>query len=434
MDGWERSTIGELITRDGGEIKTGPFGTTLKASEYSLRGVPLISVGEVGHGKIHVHPKTPRVSPETTKRLPEYILRAGDVVFGRKGAVERSALVSADQDGWFLGSDGIRLRLPKTCDARFVSFWLQSVTHKQWIQQHATGSTMASLNQKIISRIPISLPPLPEQRAIAATLGALDDKIELNRRMNETLEAMARALFRDWFVDFGPTRAKMEGRAPYLAPDLWSLFPDRLDDEGKPEGWEVFTLGQLAEHHTKSINPLTQPDTSFEHFSLPAFDKDQSPAIDRGATIKSNKTLLPIGSVLLSKLNPEIQRVWMPEQSSQKPQICSTEFLVFTPKEISGRGLLFALFSSDDFRAGLRSMVTGTSNSHQRISPPALVKRDVVDGTPEVFSAFDHLSKPLFDRIAANRTETRTLVQTRDLLLPRLMSGELSIEENAAEK
>ena len=83
------------------------------------------------------------------------------------------------------------------------------------------------------------LPPLAEQDAIASILGALDDKIDLNRRMNETLEAMARAIFKDWFVDFGPTRAKMEGRAPYLAPEIWALFPDRLDDEGKPEGWSI---------------------------------------------------------------------------------------------------------------------------------------------------------------------------------------------------
>ena len=78
-----------------------------------------------------------------------------------------------------------------------------------------------------------------DQRAIASILGALDDKIDLNRRMNETLEAMARAIFKDWFVDFGPTRAKMEGGAPYLAPEIWALFPDRLDDEGKPEGWKM---------------------------------------------------------------------------------------------------------------------------------------------------------------------------------------------------
>jgi type I restriction enzyme S subunit len=93
----------------------------------------------------------------------------------------------------------------------------------------------------------LDLPPLPEQRAIAAVLEAVDDKIELNRRMNETLERQARAIFRDWFVDFGPTRAKQEKRDPYLAPEIWSLFPDPLDADGKPEGWEFRPVGSLAE-------------------------------------------------------------------------------------------------------------------------------------------------------------------------------------------
>jgi len=94
--------------------------------------------------------------------------------------------------------------------------------------------------------VDISLPSLPEQRAIAHILGTLDDKIELNRRRNQTLEAMARALFKDWFVDFGPVRAKMEGREPYLPADLWQLFPDRLDEEGKPEGWEFRSVYDFA--------------------------------------------------------------------------------------------------------------------------------------------------------------------------------------------
>ena len=104
---------------------------------------------------------------------------------------------------------------------------------------------MPSLNTQLLSDLPIAHPPLPEQRAIAHVLGTLDDKIELNRRMNETLEAMARALFKDWFVDFGPVRAKMAGREPYLPPDVWSLFPDRLapSELGDiPAGWQVGTV------------------------------------------------------------------------------------------------------------------------------------------------------------------------------------------------
>src|SRR5690348_10251534 len=116
------TTIGALLARDGGSVKTGPFGTTLKAKEYSKEGVPLISVGEVGYGSLRVYDSTPRAPLEVVERLPEYVLQAGDIVFGRKGAVDRSAMVKPEQAGWFLGSDGIRLRLPNTCDARFVAY------------------------------------------------------------------------------------------------------------------------------------------------------------------------------------------------------------------------------------------------------------------------------------------------------------------------
>jgi type I restriction enzyme S subunit len=157
---WPDTTIGQLIDEHGGSIKTGPFGTTLKASEYTSEGVPLISVREVGYGTLRVDESTPRVPLAVTERLPEYVLRAGDIVFGRKGAVDRSAQVKDGQDGWFLGSDGIRLRLPATCDARFIAYQVQSATVRDWLIQHATGTTMASLNQDVIGGIPITVPPL----------------------------------------------------------------------------------------------------------------------------------------------------------------------------------------------------------------------------------------------------------------------------------
>ncbi|MFT8720501.1 restriction endonuclease subunit S, partial [Acetobacter sp.] len=255
----KKITIGEILAAYGGEIKTGPFGTTLKASEYSTEGVPVISVGEIIDGAIRIKAHTPRVSSDTTQRLPEYVLQENDIVFARKGSIDRSALIGKSETGWFLGSDGIRLRFPKNISSKYVRYWISSDEIKRWIIQNSTGTTMASLNQETIRRTPIWLPSLHNQQKIAAILGALDDKIDLNRRTNETLETMARALFRDWFVDFGPTRAKMAGQTPYLAPEIWELFPDRLDDEGKPEGWHYRNLGSLCERTIGGIWGDDQP-------------------------------------------------------------------------------------------------------------------------------------------------------------------------------
>lgn len=327
----------------------------------------------------------------------------------------------------------IVMRARARADSLFVYYITRDSEFRRFAEKQMSGT---SGRQRVAwqSLAEYELPIVePLQRAaIAATLGALDDKIELNRKMNATLEAMARALFRDWFVDFGPTRAKMEARAPYLSPDLWSLFPDCLDDEGKPEGWEVFTLGLIAEHHTKSLTPAKMADGEVEHFSLPAFDKGQIPAIDHGATIKSNKTLVPPEAILLSKLNPEIPRIWMPETQGRLRQVTSTEFLAYTAKGGAGRSFLFCLFSDQGFREMLHGMVTGTSKSHQRISPPSLLGRDVVVGAKQMFGAFEKLVAPLLERVRANRAESRTLAQTRDLLLPRLMSGELRVADLVA--
>ena len=216
-----------------------------------------------------------------------------------------------------------------------------------------------------------------EQRVIAHILGTLDDRIDLNQRMNETLEAIARALFKSWFVDFDPVRAKMEGRHTGLPQDIADLFPDRLvnSEMGKiPEGWEVFRLDQLANHHTKTTSPSRFSGLEYEHFSIPAYDAGQRPAIELGAAIRSNKTVVLKDAVLLSKLNPRIARVWVPADSTARPQICSTEFLVFTPRSPANRNLLFTLFGDQRFRT-LR--VLGDWNFQQPSARPT----EGVEGT-----------------------------------------------------
>ena len=426
---WEYKTLGAVCHQNGAGIQTGPFGSQLHASDYVSAGIPSIMPQNIGDNWINVD-GIARVSLDDANRLSRYLVREGDIVYSRRGDVEKRALIRAPEDGWLCGTGCLRVRVDRNVvEPKYASYCLGHPLIREWIVRHAHGATMPNLNTSILSACPFVVPPLPEQRVIAHILGTLDDKIELNRRMNETLEAMARAIFKDWFVDFGPTRAKIEGRDPYLAPEIWDLFPDKLGEDGKPEGWEVFRLNQIAEHHTEVLSPAATPDTEFEHFSLPAFDAGRRPAIDKGLSIKSNKTLVPKRAVLLSKLNPEIPRVWLPEDPCQRQQISSTEFLALVPRVIAGRALLFCLFSDDRFREMLQSMVTGTSKSHQRISPKSLNEREVIAGNVQLFSRFEELANYLLAKTLANRAEARTLAQTRDLLLPRLMSGEIRVSD-----
>ena len=171
---------------------------------------------------------------------------------------------------------------------------------------------MPNLNESIIRSFPLSIPSLPEQRAIAHILGILDDKIELNRRMNETLEAMAMALFKSWFVDFDPVRAKVAGRDTGLPKHIADLFPDSFEDSelGEvPKGWRVGRFGDTVEQLRVQENPLSSPNEIFRHFSIPAFDDGQSPKLEYGEAIKSLKWKVPPDVGCLSNLNPEIERV-----------------------------------------------------------------------------------------------------------------------------
>ncbi len=161
-------------------IKTGPFGTLLKASEYSTGdGVPLISVGEIREGFLRITDHTPRVSEAVTRRLPQYVLKAGDIVFGRKGGVERSSLIRLSQEGWFLGSDGISVRPARDCHNEYLGLQFQSARVQGWLLQNAIGTTMPSLNQAILRDVAIPIPPTKaEQEAIAGALSDADALIE----------------------------------------------------------------------------------------------------------------------------------------------------------------------------------------------------------------------------------------------------------------
>jgi len=313
-------------------------------------------------------------------------------------------------------------------DTRFLMY---ALAHAD-ISGYLTGSTMPKLTQGNMNRIPLLTPSLAEQRAIAHILGTLDDKIELNRRMSETLEAMARALFKSWFVDFDPVLAKVEGRDPGLPQPLADLFPARVVDSElgeTPEGWEVGTLGDAVEQLRGSVNPLELPDTTFCHFSIPAFDDGQWPKQELGESIKSLKSRVPAGVVLLSKLNPEIERVWLVDVEPGDRAVCSTEFVVLAPRAPHGRSFVYCLAGSSLFRQELRGLVTGTSKSHQRAQVTSILGLAVVQPSESLLSQFEETSEPLLARTLECRREARILAALRDALLPKLISGELRIKD-----
>jgi type I restriction enzyme S subunit len=293
---------------------------------------------------------------------------------------------------------------------------------------HGTGR----LNSDELKALDVPLPPLPEQHAIAHILGTLDDKIDLNRRMNETLEAMARTLFKSWFVDFDPVRARAEGRDPGMPQTLSDLFPDSFEESelGEiPRGWSVGRLRDAVEHLRDQENPLSSPNVLFHHFSIPAFDEGQSPKVEHGESIKSLKWRVPTGVVLLSKLNPEIERVWLVDVRSDERSVCSTEFLVLGARHPFTRSFVYCLARSPLFRQQIQGLVTGTSKSHQRAQVASILDLPVVVPSSPVVAAFDRLAHSLLERTLECRREGRTLSKLRNALLPKLISGELRMKD-----
>ena len=356
-------------------------------------GYPYIGIPQVKDGRIR--PDGARYIAREHYR--EWTRRANpqpfDIVLSRRCNPGETGFVAPDFVEFALGQNLVLLRSDgKKVFEPFLRWLVRSPRWWAEVSKYINvGAVFDSLKCADIPGFQLPIPARHEQRAIAHVLGTLDDKIELSRRMDGTLEAMARALFKSWFVDFDPVRAKMEGRDTELPQDIADLFPDRLVDSEMgeiPEGWKVFRLDQLATHHTKSTSPARSPGIEYEHFSIPAYDAGQRPVVEPGSGIKSNKTLVLKDAVLLSKLNPRIPRVWLPPDPMGRPQICSTEFLVFTPRRPANRSLLFALFADHSFRALLKSMVTGTSKSHQRVPPKALKTQQVLVGSPRVFEVF----------------------------------------------
>lgn len=309
-------------------------------------------------------------------------------------------------------------------DTRFLCYALQQAD----ISGFLSGSTMPKLTQGNLLRIPVLTPPLPEQRAIAATLGALDDKIELNRKMNATLEVMARALFRDWFVDFGPTRARMEGREPYLSSDLWSIFPDRLDDEGRPEGWEVGTLRDVVTFNPKEALKKGTKTPYLDMAALPTQGANHAEPIQRAFNSGSK---FRDGDTLFARITPCLENGKTCLVHGLGDEIVgwgSTEFIVLRPQPPLPAAFGYLVARASDFRNVAIQSMTGTSG-RQRAMVDALANYPLAIPPVVLMQAFNRSVSPLFDRIARNELESRTLAQTRDLLLPCLMSGELRLAE-----
>jgi type I restriction enzyme S subunit len=319
-------------------------------------------------------------------------------------------------------------------DPLFVYYFVSSPESIARIIRDSEATGVPKTNVAYLRDFPISLPPLLEQRAIASILGTLDDKIELNRRMNETLEAIARALFKSWFVDFDPVRAKIERRDPGFAKPLADLFPYSLAESelGEiPKGWSTAPIGELA-NVVGGSTPSTKDQVFWNEgrhcwatpkdlsgLSTPVLLETERKITEAGLG-QIGSGLLPAGTVLLSSRAP-IGYLAVSEVAVAINQ----GFIAMLPaKDVSN---LFLLYWAESAHEDIVSRANGST--FLEISKANFRPIPVVRPPTSVLDAFDRLVRPLFRRVVSNEYECRTLTALRDTLLPKLISGELRVKE-----
>lgn len=369
----------------------------------------------------------------------DYVLEPGQVVVTMTDLSKQSdtlgyaARIPADANIW-LHNQRIGLLVfnrERVGDPRFVEYLLRSHEYRAWVVGSATGTTVKHTSPSRIESFKTRLPLPAEQRAIARILGTLDDKIELNRRRNETLESIARALFQDWFVDFGPARAKTEGREPYLPIDLWRLFPDRLNGEGKPEGWEIMALGEATVELRRGISPsyvesggvrvLNQKCVRNREVNFgPARRHDHTKRMIDGREVLAGDIL--INSTGVGTLG-RVAQIWKVDE----PTVVDSHItLVRANTDIVSTYYLGLNMTGREVE--IESLGEG-STGQTELSRVRLGSLQILVPTREVLNQFDRQVRPLLGEMLSNTEESAVLAQLRDTLLPKMISGELRIKD-----
>lgn len=368
------------------------------------------------------------VSEETYR---ERITRAepthGDILYSREGTYFGIAAEVPQNTRLCLGQRMVLIRpVSDVLDTRFLRYWLNSPIMSRHLLGFRDGSVAERLNMSTIRALPVPLPPLAEQRAMTSILGPLDDKIDLNRRMNATLEATARALFQSWFVDFDPVRAKAEGRQPDgMDAETAALFPDRFVESPLgwiPEGWEVGRIGGVAENSRRSVNPQDLPVGTL-YIGLEHMPQKSITLSEWGTAndVESNKSLFYRGEFLFGKLRPYFHKVGVAPIDG----ICSTDILVVTSVSDSWMGFVLFHISSDALVAYTTTLSSGTKMP--RTSWRDIAEYVVVLPSENIAAVFSELVNPMLQKLIANVHELHVLTETRDALLPKLISGEVRV-------
>ena len=403
MEEWKEYKLGEVA-----DIQTGPFGSQLHQHDYVDVGTPCIMPTNIGPHLDIQSERIAHVKAEDVMRLSKHCVKTGDIIYSRRGDIEKCAFISPREEGWLCGTGCLRIRInSQKVNPHFIAYQLSTTESKKWIVGNAVGTTMLNLNTGILKELPLFIPDSQIQDSVVSILKSLDDKIEVNRRINENLEQQAQALFKSWFVDFEPFKdgdfVESElGMIPkgwrvgriydyieviYGAPYKSSLFNDKKD------GLPLIRIRDLKTNAPQFYTPEILPNTEY---------------IEAGDIVAG----------MDAEFTPYL---WLGEKGVLNQRCCK-----FKAKEpsISNYYILFLVKPELEY---VQSYKTGTTVSH-------LGKSDIdrflfITPPLDAVTDFSELVNPMKEEVVNRAKESRRLAALRDTLLPRLMSGELKVNE-----
>lgn len=404
--------------------------TPLKlGGEFTSQGHRVISAKLIKGGRIQLNADEARyVNDEVYKKWMRTPLQPGDVIMTSEAPLGELAFIDRPVD-WALGQRLFAIR-PKIgqLDGQFLYYALSTQGVQSELLSRASGTTVQGIRQSELRRVRVPIPPMAVQRRVANLLGEIDEQIDLLFETNATLEAIAQAIFKSWFIDFDPVKAKSKGRIPDGIDEATAaLFPDSFEESALgaiPRGWSVGGMGQIcnnprAQAKPESIDPQT-PYIGLEHMPR------KSIALDDAGTaegLESGKFWFQRDDVLFGKLRPYFHKVGL----APCVGVCSTDILVLRANKPHMLGFAAMHLSSDRLIAYTTQLSNGARMP--RTSWQHIESFDIAIPEAPMLAAFNELVRPMFEKIYANIEEARTLAELRDTLLPRLISGKLKLPE-----
>ena len=399
---WKEVRLGDIA-----DVQTGPFGSQLHKSDYIAEGIPCIMPTNIGPHLNFIVDGIAHVSEVDANRLSRHLTEIGDIIYARRGDIEKCAYVTTNEEKWLCGTGCLKIRCNNEVNSRFIAYLLSTAECKKWITGNAVGTTMLNLSKGILSNLPLLVPSHEDQRRIASILSSLDRKIELNNKINADLEEMAQAIFKNWFVDFEPFKdGKFVDSELGMIPEGWKVGSPyeyvkvvygapyksaKFNDNG--EGLPLIRIRDLKDCNPQFYTPEILPQTEYVNMGdiVAGMDAEFVPHIWKGNT---------------GLLNQRVCKL-MPQQTS-----------------ISNLFVLYLMKPELEF---VQSYKTGTTVSH--LGKADIDKFVVVLPPLKVVEECSKILDSILQRIKNISAESRTLSTLRDTLLPRLMSGELEVPE-----